>query len=335
MKLPRKTPAAQWLPAFSLVVIGVALLAGKQTPDSTAPLVNLNVTAVDSHGQPVADLRAEDFRIFDNGTPRKVEQLRPVPREGLAPAATFILIDLLNADFTARGLSENEVVHALEHLDSGDNVYLYLLTTAATIYPVHGVASPHDSQWTRQAKPLLDDALRQVNRLKTGNDLYASLRIEPTWRALAGLASQIAEVPGPKSLVWITQGVENGFFQPSHQFVRNTAPLRDFAGNLNSLETAIYTVQQRPSGTLELGSEVSPGDTLNQLSALTGGRSYLTDETEKAIAQAMSTTPLMNYQMAFSPDRVDGKYHKIRVASLRKDVKIQTAQSYYASTTGR
>src|ERR1700734_1472410 len=134
MKLPTKTPAAQWLPAFSLAVIGVALLAGKQTPDSTAPLVNLNVTAVDSHGQPVADLRAEDFRIFDNGTPRKVEQLRPVPREGLAPAPTFILIDLLNADFTARGLSENEVVHALEHLDSGDNVYLYLLTTAATIY---------------------------------------------------------------------------------------------------------------------------------------------------------------------------------------------------------
>jgi len=37
----------------------------------------------------------------------------------------FILIDLFNADFAARGLSANEIVRTLEKLESADNVYLY------------------------------------------------------------------------------------------------------------------------------------------------------------------------------------------------------------------
>jgi VWFA-related protein len=330
MQLPKIVPGAKWLLTFSLVVINVALLAGKQIPESTTSLVNLNVTAVDGQGQPVTDMRADDFQILDNGKPRKVAWLLPVSRKGL-PAATFILIDLYNEDLEARGLVENEVVRALERLDNGDNVYLYLLTPAATIYPVRGVAAPHDGQWTRRVKPMLDDALRQVNGLKSGNSLYADLRIGPTWQALSGMASQIAQVPGPKSFVWLTQGVENGFWQPGHQFVRDTKYLRDWAAVLSALETAIYTVQQKPSGSLELQNEGSGGETLNQLSALTGGQSYLTDRTEEAIAQAMAGAEHMNYRMAFLPESLDGKYHKLRVTSFRSDIKVQAARNYYAS----
>jgi VWFA-related protein len=319
------------LRASLFIFIGAALLVAKQIPENTPQLVNLNVTAVDSHGQQVTDLRAEDLQIVDNGKPRPTVWLRALSRKAPLPRATFILLDLYNADLAARGLGDNEVAHTLEGLGSGDNVYLYLLTSAATIYPVRGVAAPHDDQWTRRVKPMLDDALRQVNRLKSGNDLYADLRIGPTWQALSNFASQLAEVPGPKSFLWITQGVENGFFQPGRQFVHRTAPLRDYAALLSALETAIYTVQQRPSGSLEVDNEGSPGDTLKQLSALTGGRSYLTDSTEEAIAQAISDVQRMNYRMAFSPDRLDGKYHKIHVTSLRTDIKIQAPRSYYAS----
>jgi hypothetical protein len=35
--------------------------------------------------------------------------------------------------------------------------------------------------------------------------------------------------------------------------------------------------------------------------------------------------------MAFLPDRLDGKYHKIRVTTTRKEIKIQTAERYYAT----
>src|SRR5580704_1294770 len=298
MQLPK------YATATSLVVIGVTLLAGKQIPESTTPLFDLNVTAVDGHGQPVTDLRTEDFQILDNGKPRKAAWLRPVSRRGL-PAATFILIDLYNEDLEARGLGENEVVRSLERLDISDNGYLYLLTPAATFYPVRGVSAPYDAQWSRRVKPMRDDARHQVNGLKSGNSLYADLRIGPTWQALSGMASQIAQVPGPKSFVWITQGVENGFWQPGHQFVRDTKYLRDWAAVVNALETAVYTVQQKPGGSLELQNEGSGGETLNQLSALTGGKSYQTDRTEEAIAQAMNGARGMNYRMAFLSESLD------------------------------
>ena len=180
-------------------------------------------------------------------------------------------------------------------------------------------------------KPTLDEALRKANGLKSGNSLYADLRIGPTWQAMANLATQIAQVPGPKSLVWITQGVENGFFQPGHQFVRDTKYLRNFAAVLSALQTAIYTVQQRPSGSLELDNEGSGGETLHQLSALTGGRYYTTDKTDEAITQAMSGAKNVNYRMAFWPERLDGKYHKLRVTTARTGIEIETAQNYYAS----
>jgi hypothetical protein len=82
-----------------------------------------------------------------------------------------------------------------------------------------------------------------------------------------------------------------------------------------------------------VASEGTPRDTLDQLSALTGGKVFPTDTTEDAIKQAGSNTEHINYRMAFSPERLDGKYHKIRVAATRKDVKVQTAERYYAIAT--
>ena len=313
-------------------------LAGQQNPAGTPPLVNLNVAAVDSHGQPVPGLRAEDFQILDNGKARKIVMVRPLHRKG--PSATFILIDLFNADFVARGLSANEIAHTLEKLESADNVYLYLLTSTAKIFAIHAVApsgaqkEADDGPWTRRIKPMLDDALKQVNGLKSEDDRYPQLRIGPTWKAVSGLVSQFAEVPGPKSFVWITQGVLNGYEEPGRQIHIDTGPLRNFANALDLLETAVYSVQQRPSGSLAIGGEGSGFDTLAQLSALTGGKAFPSDSTEDAIRQATSDAQRVNYRMVFEPDRLDGKYHKIRVVispnMARKDIRIQTAQTYYA-----
>jgi VWFA-related protein len=243
--------------------------------------------------------------------------------------------NLFNANFEARGLSSNEITRALEKLESSDNVYLYLLTSQAKIFAIHSVLPPgaqrdDDGPWTRRIKPMLDNALRQVNAFKMQDDRYEYLRIEPTWKALAELVAQIAQVPGPKSFVWITQGIENGYIDPGGQFRADTTPLRMFTASLNALETAAYAVQQRPSGSIPPQNEGSPGDTLEQLSALTGGHVYPTDNTEQAIRQATGNAPRMNYRLAFALDRLDGKYHKIRVTTARKDIRIQTAERYYA-----
>ncbi len=321
----------------ALAAGATALLVAKQSPPTPAPAVTLNVAAVDSHGQPVRDLRADDIQVVDNGKPLPVVWLRSLSAKTPEPRATFILIDLLNDDFQSRGLAENEVVQALAKVESGANIYLYLLTPKGTIFPVHGVAgasvSAGDAQWTRHVKTSLNEALRQADGLKSGNLLAPIHRIGPTWSALSHFAGQLAQVPGPKSFVWITEGVLNGFLMPdySHQFVQSVTPLRDFSDVLNALGTAIYTVEQRPNGSPEIDHPGSVTDTLNQLSALTGGQAFPTDSTSQAIAQAMFSVQRMNYRLGFSPDKVDGKYHRIRLTSTRGDIRFQTADRYYGS----
>jgi len=138
--------------ALLLALVSGAFLHGEQSPVTAPPLVNLNVAAVDSQGQPVPDLRSEDFQLLDNGKPRKIVMLRPVHRKG--PTSTFVLVDLFNADFAARGLSANEIVRTLEKLESADNVYLYLLTSTAKIFAIHAVVPPSGPSG---AKPEVND----------------------------------------------------------------------------------------------------------------------------------------------------------------------------------
>ena len=118
----------------------VTLLTGQSNPERVSSanlLANLNVTAVDGSGQPVPDLRAEEFQILDNGKPQKIVWFHAISRKGLQAARTnegqkagsysnrgiavapaiFILFDLFNADQAARGLSASEITHALERLN--------------------------------------------------------------------------------------------------------------------------------------------------------------------------------------------------------------------------
>ena len=90
-------------------------------------------------------------------------------------------------------------------------------------------------------------------------------------------------------------------------------------------------MQQRPNGSIAMDNTGSAGDTLHQLTALTGGHEYASDTTAQAIAKAVSDPPRMNYRITFPPERLDGKYHKLRVTVARKGVRLQTPQSYYAS----
>ncbi len=303
-----------------------------------SPVVTLFVSATDTHDKPIAGLSIGDFQILDNGKPRTILSADPVPASDTpqsAQPAVFIVLDLFNADLAARGYTENELIKGLQRQESVENVYVYLLTSAGTISPVHAVGSPQgDGPWTQQIKPVLDAALKKVNGLKSEDDRYEMLRIQPTWQALFSLMNEIQRVPGPKSFLWITQGIENGFMQPGREMVINTTPLRVFAAQLSSAGGVADSVQERPNGSLATDNTGSPGDTLRQLAELTGGTAYPTDTTEKAIADAINNPPLLNYRLTFAPEKTDGKYHKLKVSAAgkgSKDLKVLGPRSYYAS----
>jgi len=160
-----------------------------ETAPAPAPatLVKLNVAAADAKGQPVLDLSAADFRILDNGKPQTIASFHR--REGFQasfaplgprqfsnrsasdiPHATMILFDLMNMRFEDRGYVITQLVHALQQFESGDNLYLYLITVDGRLYPVHGLpasagdTAANDAAWPRDIQTKLTEAMQETSR---------------------------------------------------------------------------------------------------------------------------------------------------------------------------
>jgi len=140
--------------SFVIVPLLVAA-AGAQTssqPDvilkATTRLIQVNVIVRDHHGDPVRDLKKEDFQIFDNGKPQPVSvfsmdsnavlpEAQPLPenvftntlqQKGAVPSSvTVILIDALNTPWKDQAWSKQQLVKYLKTIHPDDRVAIYAL----------------------------------------------------------------------------------------------------------------------------------------------------------------------------------------------------------------
>jgi VWFA-related protein len=331
----------------------LALAAASLSAQTDVPIQNLSLVAFDAHGQPVNDLKADEIVVTDAGKSRKVAFLRRIERgRSKIPHATVILLDLMNQSFSTRGVAANQLVRTLQSLESPDYLYVYLLTLEGKLYPVRGLpgsegaAEAEDgSAWTKNSKTLLDGALRAVMRTRPV-DIDVAVRTQLTYRALENLGGLMAEVPGRKNLVWITDGVPISLGprrSDTGDVVDFTPLLRQLSLALDRSEIAIYPVPQIMVGSTD-GPSDYPGagppsaasgeqsvETLNEFAGLTGGRPDSGKDVGAAVTQAMNDAR-SSYQMGYyAPGETwDNRFHKLRVTCARKGVKIQAKTGYYA-----
>jgi VWFA-related protein len=334
-----------------------ALVAQGPKPDSSQILHSFRLVATGANGQPVVDLRPEEIQVSDDSKRYPLAFVRLLrtaplaslgseprlgPREfsnrgaGVLSASTLILIDLLNANITERGATWNEVNQSLGGMESADNVFLFLLTPDANLFPVHAWQPPDapketsSEPWTRRVRQLLDQSLREVERIKP-LDLTAApgLTAEPTYRALSILANQYAALPGQKRMIWITHGIPLTVLGPDGTVYMDFNPLLKQTGaQFSRLGIALYTVHQVDRSTAGVNSQ----ETLQGLPPLTGGRWFENDAVGPAISQAQMDARATYQAAYYAPAQsVDGKFHKLRVSTTRKGVKILAEEGYTAT----
>jgi VWFA-related protein len=362
MICPAKKRRVPLLPAFGLM-FGLGFVYGGDDLLLEPQMVDLNVVALDSRGQPVVDLTRDDFRIADSAKPQTIaffrhrdEQLGPSPvlepgeisnrSANNVPRATMILFDLLNERFGTRGYTANQLIHELEPLESADYVYLYCLTLDGRLVPIHGLPGPEDLParasgvpWTRQIKPLLDGAMRAVAKVRPVDDYDPTYRVLLTYNALDAAATQLSMVPGRKSIVWLSDGVpiELGPNRSDTGDVVDFTPLlRRMSEGFDRAGVSIYPVRQVMLGSPDsMGGPGSTGmgslDTLNQFAEMTGGRVDGGKDVGVVLRQA-TTDMRTSYQIGYYPPagNWDDKYHKLRITCTRKGVRIQAKTGYYA-----
>jgi VWFA-related protein len=357
-------------PIAAGLMMAVAPLLNAGPPQLETRLVDLNVVAVDKEGTPVDNLTIDDFLVSDGGKPQKVVFFHHVDGRPSSPPylgphefsnrvatrtshATVILFDLLNERMGTRTNAWSQLVRYLGSLKESDDLYLYLLTLDGRLFAVRGLTgAPAQSgettePWTRQIKPLLDQAMTTVTRLRPV-DIDVAVRVQLTYAALLDLTGQVSRVPGRKNIVWITDGVpiELGPRRSdTGDFVDFTPQLRQLSETLHRFGVTIYPARQIMLGSTDGppdlpgvqsgSSNAAPGmasdETLDEFARMTGGRPDGGKDIAGAIKQAM-IDGRSSYQLGYYPEAKswDGKFHKIRVVCTRKGVRIRTREGYYA-----
>jgi len=230
-----------------------------------------------------------------------------------------------------------EIGGTLKKLEVGGDVYLYFLTNHGDVFPIHALPEEGEETattgvpWTQNAVPMIEAAVKKFYGLRPVDDWDVELRFKMTEAALVGVGGLMQRIPGRKNLVFVTHGVPiTGFSVKTNQPVDFTVRLRALAENMEAQQIALYAVQQSMRGAGE--ALISYGrETLDLLTSLTGGRVYTSDSADVAIRQAMADSR-GNYQLAYATEvpGADGKRHKLRVVCARKDVRLHTAEEYYA-----
>ena len=234
-----------------------------------------------------------------------------------------------------------------------------LLAPMPTAMPRAGATAdrgPATHAWTAQIRPTLTQAIQNVYGLKPKDEQDEGIRAHLTLLKLSELGDDFMRAPCPSSIVWITPGVPNwldyrrgckdaifpqgfgtylagkcgpGCSGRVHSCIDYTPFLERFGAKFVRTDTMVYGVKVLAEGAMANRMRGSATDTREQLADTSGGRVYLNNEVEDAIAQSLQAVRT-RYELTYDPPPPNGKYHKLRVECTRKGIHIAAPHGYTA-----
>ena len=273
------------------------------TLKSEVKLVNVFVTVTTPRGQPVGDLKKEDFGLLEDGAPQTISVFR---RESQLPLSIVLAIDAslsTRKDIKLEAASAQRFAHSI--LRGGDGLSLYEFTENVT------ELLPFTSDLNR-----VD---RAIGRMKIGaaTALYDAIY----------LASQrLEERRGRKVLVLISDGGD-------------TASKTDYSAAVRAAQEAeaiVYSIIVVPIAA-DAGRNTGGEHALIQLSTDTGGKHFYAEspmELDKAFRQ-ISDELRTQYLLAYYPVKrlSDSEFRSIRVnvSHNRGSLRVAHRSGYYTS----
>jgi VWFA-related protein len=290
------------LPTLLLIVGGLLACTtfSQDAPEfrSHVELVTIPCSVVDAFGSPVHGLKPEDFRVFDNDTPRVVSYFS---QDDDQPLTLGILID--DSDSQHDLLSEHRrTVFALLHrmLRPGDSAFVISVREEVRLY--------RDLTLTEM------ESFGEPCPRRSG---ISECGASPLWKAVYDAARlKLRGVKGNKALLLLTDGFDTG----------SVRTWSEAATAAQKADTAVYAIQYRS----ESGRSYAPQ--LYQLVAETAGTWFSAPAGDLGQIVARLETDLRGrYVVGFRPERVTfGKLrHGVRVEVTRSDLSVRARNTYF------
>jgi len=313
-------------------------------------LVRLHPVALDSNGQPVTDLTADDFKIADQTKSETVFAFHKPGHEmfgspdvltftnrasAATPHTTVILFDMIDMVFADRQENWKALDKAIPQIESGEHVYFYLLNLEGALVPIHPIGPPaaEDKTWPQGVATVLDKAMKANSHVQ-GSQVGGEEQQKRTFKGLEDLANKLTLFPGRKDILWVTNGLTTV----------NDPALPSCSGDW--VECALYVphLQVTLAGD---GVSVNPyalvgnlnGDVnynLDQMARLTGGHFYSRQDIRTVVSE-LGQSAAGSYTIFYDPgaDNWNNKWHHIHLTCERNGVKLQFPERYYAVTDSR
>lgn len=311
---------------IGLALLFAAILTAWQKPDIQVDVDLVTVAcAVDDHnGAPVRDLKAQDFRILDDGEPRAITNLWP---ESGLPLTVALVADVSGSQEGFVKSHRDALSQFLRRVIGPRDraMVVEVSSQARLIAPLTGSATDLRTAvqkiGTREGKqaPLLGPPCRHES-------FPHSCGGTALWHGLYYTAAQLKPVTGRKAIVVLSDGMDTA----------SDVSLNDLIDLSQSAGVVVYSIKYAsPMRFLSITAAIIQAASrgLNRLSRETGGLMFpnpghKTDEVFSRIESDLRNL----YVLGFVPpeDARDGKFHKLDVTTLRPDFLVRARSGYRA-----
>ncbi|HEX6623481.1 MAG TPA: VWA domain-containing protein, partial [Pyrinomonadaceae bacterium] len=285
-------------------------------------LVNLQVRVVDRHNRPIGDLRADEFRVFENGVQQKIEF---VTREEV-PISYGIVVD--NSGSLRNQI--NQVIEASKTIVSsnkpGDETFVVRFISSDEIKIMQDFTA--DQQSVTDA---LDDMFVEGGQTAIIDAVYLSSE-----HAARHKRGNPLEDKRRRALVLVTDGEDRNSFYKRDQLFES----------LKENDVQIYIIGfvnelERERGFITKSRRDKAVDLLDRLAKETGGRAFYPNSLTElpGIAEEITKDLRTQYVLSYAPavPARAGEYRQVRVAvadAPGRDKRIAITRSGYTARGG-
>ncbi|HET9533094.1 MAG TPA: VWA domain-containing protein [Blastocatellia bacterium] len=296
-----------------------------------ARLVNLNVKVTDSTGNPLGDLRKEDFTILEDGVEQEIAYFEPVT----APINLVLLLDLSGSTKDKRKTMIDAAKKFIDSLGKEDRIAVAAFTREFKLL----------SDFTTDRK-LLKKRVEDISKIRGGTAYYDAM-----WTTL-DLLGRVTEAR--KAIVVLTDGVDNSIVRYGYAPTNRT--FEELLARVSEEEATIYPIyfntdEWRPPKFAKGDDPVAAAilarryeermrpnliarQQIETLADLTAGV-VIDAENEKNLDAAYErvTRELKTlYSLGYAPRNLknNGQFRKISLEVNRQGVKARTRRGYYA-----
>lgn len=336
----------------------------KQTFRTTTRLVVVDIVATDDKGQPVKDLKPEDFAVTENNDAQKVIDFsfhQPGSIQTLShqlPGNVFtnspqytgnsslnvILLDAINTDFSNHAYAQDMLakylgtnpklqptaVYALENnlrLLHDFTTDPQALHDAITHYK--GIGVSHINSVAADASPFT----------KRGTFRNTNQGRGSAFRGMIFLAQTLAGYPGRKNLIWISEGFPLSLY-PDTTMADEILVTEDFspivekiADDLMASQVALYPIS---AAGVSKDDQFSAQTAMSSMAQRTGGKTFFNRNDIDTGVRTSLDDGSTYYTLEYYPGNRtwNNKFRRIKVKVNRPGVKLQYRDGYYANNPG-